>query len=101
MIARWFRSKAASEGEQLGADVREVLLRCREYEPRGSGSLAVADGVTGKDWSLALRTAQKEAAEVAENDAVEWRGYRYLVQRTASLRSSAFLGAREYVIYLK
>lgn len=99
--AIWHKAVYSDDNEQMRAHVQGIEFDCVEYILKGKGKSARADGVVSHEVRMALKTADDRAEQFNSDDRVEFKNQRYFIDRVEPIRSNAYLGAKEYVIYLK
>lgn len=99
--ATWHPQVIGKDYETLRYSVNKVTFECAEHTIRGKSQTQIIDGVSGSGASVALRTNHLMAREFEVDDTIEYKGETYHIEKLEELRSNAYLGAKEYVIYCR
>lgn len=89
-----------SDDEQIRPAVKGTTFQCFEQSLKVKGVSTILDGASQGTASLTIQTDDEIALEIEADDYVEYEGHRYVVASVGAVRSSAFKGAREYLIGL-
>lgn len=97
--AEWRRSIVSENGQEIGSDINKIDIPVCEYQPKthGVGSLSTFEL---NNATYALRTNDTRAEDMVQDDEITYKNITYSVSSVQALRSAAYLGAKEYVIWL-
>lgn len=97
--AQWRPTIVSDDNEKIGQDIHKIELPCCEYQPQ-SNKVTSYNKLEANGATLGLRTNDMRAKDIVQDDEITWKGNTYSVDLVQAVRSAAFLGAREYVIWL-
>jgi len=98
-IAEWRKTIPSDHNEKIGQDIHAIKLPCCEYQPK-TNKVTAYGKLEANGATLGLRTNDVRAKDIVQDDEITWKGNTYSVDSIQELRSAAFLGAREYVIWV-
>ena len=97
--AIWSRSVPIDDGQLIGQELRKVEFPACEYEPKKKAQLNIGRGLVAS-YRIAIRTDKKVAEDIEADDVIVWKGRTWSVLEMTPIRSSAYINASEYIIWL-
>lgn len=91
----------SDDKEVMRSHVQQTVFDCVEYILKGKGKSARGDGLVSYETRLALKSPDERCETFNSDDRVDFKGVSYLIERVEAIRTNAYLGAKEYVVYLK
>lgn len=100
-VAYWKKKRISNDNQDIGADTKEVAIRCVESTLKTKSITSTADGATQAAATLALRTDESIAKQIEPDDTVKYEDYLYSVAGVTAVRSIVGIGAKEYIITMR
>lgn len=98
--AVWHKAIESNDNEQSRPAVAGHEFRCFS-SGKVKGNTTIIDGVRVKTSSIVLQTDDEIAIEIEADDKVVYEDRSYFVDSVQSVKSFAYKGAKEYLVFLK